>query len=346
MGQISESQNIPGKEEGVTTAPRFIVSVGPQVVAPLTTGGMMTGVILALLPAVAFSVYLFGRHALYLYLTCGLSAMIAELVSQKVRRVKVTINDKSALLTGILLAACLPPSFPLWMGSLGAVFGIVVGKVFFGGLGSNIFNPALLGRAFLSAAFPNQMTTWVAPFYYRNLATTSVIPGLDAITTATPLGTAKFSHTFVSYRSLFLGTTAGSLGETSALLLILGGIYIIVRGYADWRIPVGYILTVFLFSDISYLVRPDRFANPLFHLLAGGLMLGTLFMATDPVTTPITKKGRWIFGIGCGILTMVVRLFGGMPEGVAYSILFMNALTPLINRGTKPRIFGTNKKKT
>ncbi|MFH0795674.1 MAG: RnfABCDGE type electron transport complex subunit D [Candidatus Omnitrophota bacterium] len=328
MGQISESQVITGKEEGVKAAPKFIVSVGPQVGTSLSTEKMMTGVLLALLPAVAFSVYLFGRHALYLYLTCGFSAVMAELVSQKVRRIKVTINDKSALLTGILLAACLPPSFPLWMGGLGAVFGIVVGKVFFGGLGFNIFNPALLGRAFLSATFPNQMTTWSAP-------------ALDAITTATPLGAAKFSHIFASYRSLFFGTTAGSLGETSALLLILGGIYIIVRSYADWRIPVGYILTVFLFSNIFHLVNPARFATPLFHLLAGGLMLGALFMATDPVTTPLSKKGRWIFGIGCGILTMVVRLFGGMPEGVAYSILFMNALTPLINRGTKPRRFGT-----
>jgi len=332
MDKVSQSQDTSSEKERV----RFIVGIGPKLVAPLATKEMMRGVLVALAPAVFFSIYLFGLHSLYLYLVCGLSAVLTEGLSQKIRRIKITIDDFSALLTGVLLAMCLPPTFPLWMGSLGSVFAIVMGKVIFGGLGSNIFNPALLGRAFLSATFPTQMTTYFPPFYYRNI---------EALTTATPLGTAKFSHLFASYHDLFFGFTGGSLGETSAFLLLVGGVFIIAKGYADWRITVSYLLTVFFFSGLFYLWTPTRFPPPAFHLLAGGLFLGAFFMATDPVTTPVFKKGRVIFGIGCGIFTVLVRLFGGMPEGVAYSILFMNSLTPLINRLSRPRRFGQMPKK-
>jgi electron transport complex protein RnfD len=232
--------------------------------------------------------------------------------------------DGSALITGFLLALTLPPTFPLWMAAVGVIFAIAVAKEIFGGLGYNIFNPALSGRAFLTACFPKEMTEWVRPF--------------DAITSPTPLNKGFVWHNgkMALYKSLFIGNIGGSLGETSALLILIGGILLLVLKIIDWRIPLSYLGTVFF---LIFLLGMD----PIFHVLAGGLMLGAFFMATDYVTSPITDKGRVIFGVGAGILTVIIRLFGGMPEGVCFSILLMNAFTPLIDKYVKPRPFGWRK---
>ncbi|TET45252.1 RnfABCDGE type electron transport complex subunit D, partial [Candidatus Aerophobetes bacterium] len=220
---------------------------------------------------------------------------------------------------------------PWWAAVLGSVFAMAIGKQIFGGLGHNIFNPALIGRAFLMTTFPVLMTTWANPIT------------LDTISGASPLGMLKFEHQTVSLYHLFTGNVSGSLGEASALAIIIGGIYLLGRRYADWRIPLSYLATVAGLSGIFWLINPG-YGSPSFHLLAGGLMLGAIFMATDPVTTPITRQGRWLFGVGAGVLVVVIRLWGGYPEGVMFSILLMNALTPLVNRHTIPVQLGGRKK--
>ena len=306
----------------------LIINTSPHIFSPVDTKSIMKGVVKALIPALAASLYFFRWEAFWLIVTCLAGCVLTEYVLQKIMHKRVQINDYSAVITGILLAMVLPPSLPLWMAFLVSVFAIGLGKAIFGGLGHNVFNPALLSRAFLMAAFPVALTTWVKPFT------------LDAITTATPLGLAKFGHTEAPYMSLFLGNVGGSLGETSALALLLGGAYLLYKKIIDYRIPVAYMGTVAVFSGILYLIAPTKFTSPLFNILAGGLVIGAIFMATDPVTTPITFKGRWIFGIGCGVITMIIRIWGGLPEGVMYSILLMNALTPLINRVAKQKRFG------
>jgi len=294
----------------------------------------MRAVIIALLPAACCGVYFYGLHALWLILTCIISCVATETVFLKLRRKKLRLSDSSAVLTGLLLAMVLPPGLPLWVAVIGSVAAITLGKQIFGGLGSNIFNPALVGRAFLMATFPVLLTKWISPFF------------LDAVTTATPLGLMKFEHTYTPALKLFLGNIPGSLGETSALALIIGGLYLIIRRYMDWRIPVSYIGTVVAFGGILWLIDSDANPSVVFHLFAGGLMLGALFMATDPVTSPVTKKGRWIFGIGAGLLVVIIRSGRGLPEGVMYSILLMNAVTPLINRYTRPKVFGAEKRQS
>jgi electron transport complex protein RnfD len=310
----------------------LIISVSPHQKEKVSTPAVMRGVIFALVPAVIASIYYFKLRAFLLIIVCIAGTVITEGLFQKIRRKPVTLYDSSALVTGLLLALVLPPSIPLWAGFLGAVMAIVIGKQIFGGLGYNIFNPALIGRAFLMAAFPVMLTTWIKPGLY------------DAVTTATPLTLMKFDHQATSTLFLFLGNTGGSLGETCSLALIIGAIFLIVKRYMDWRIPLCYIGTVFVLSGILYVLNPEQFATPWFHLFSGGLMLGALFMATDPVTSPVTKKGRYIFGVGCGIFVMLIRNWSGLPEGVMYSILLMNAFTPLINRYTVPVQFGGKKK--
>jgi electron transport complex protein RnfD len=211
---------------------------------------------------------------------------------------------------------------------LSGVFAISIGKEIFGGLGFNIFNPALLARAFLMAAFPVTMTTWTKPIT------------LDTVTTATPLGLAKFEHLSTSYLDLIAGNIGGCIGETSAIALVIGGVYLLYKKIIDFRIPAAYIGTVIVFSGIAHVMAPEIYLSPMFHVMAGGLLLGAFFMATDPVTTPVTSKGRWIFGTGCGLVTMIIRFWGGLPEGVMYSILFMNAVTPLINRMSRSKRYG------
>ncbi len=243
------------------------------------------------------------------------------------------MKDGSAVITGLLLALILPPSFSIAGAVIGSVFAIVIGKQIFGGLGANIFNPALLGRAFLQASFPVAMTTWTYP-------DTAKFAGVDAVSAATPLGQFKFEQIATEYLPLITGNIGGCLGETSALAIVLGGMFLLVKKYADWRIPVSFLGSVFLFGGVFWLVNPAQYPDPIFHLLSGGLMFGAFFMATDMVTSPITARGSWIFGIGAGVILIIIRLFGGLPEGVMYSILLMNAFTPLINRYTKPQIFG------
>jgi electron transport complex protein RnfD len=263
------------------------------------------------------------------------------------------------VVTGLLLALVLPPRlFPTqvaggsagaaeltWLGvvTIGAVFGIAIGKQVFGGLGSNIFNPALIGRAFLMAAFPTFLTTWTMPVTL-DAVSAATSSAADAVTGATPLAAWKFAQHMTPLAKLFLGNIPGSLGETSALALLLGGLFLLVKRYADWRTPVGMLGTVAALTGGLWLYDPKHYASPAFHLLAGGLLLGAFFMATDPVTTPVTKVGRWVFGIGAGALTVLIRLKGGLPEGVMYSILLMNSVTPLVNRFTRPRQFGEQRR--
>lgn len=302
----------------------LVVSSSPHIRSEETVQRIMLDVIIALLPAAAASVYFFGMGTLVIMLTGILAAVATEAAIQKIRNKPVTINDGSAVITGLLLALTLPPALPLWMVAVGAVVAIGIGKQVYGGLGCNPFNPALVGRAFLIVSFPVHMTTWISP--------------LDGVTSATPLGMMKMEGIKTDYMELFLGNVGGSLGETSALLLILGGAYLIYRGVIDWRIPVSYLGTV---AVLTLVLGHD----PLFHLLAGGLMLGAFFMATDMVTTPLTRLGRIIFGIGAGVLVVIIRLYGGYPEGVLFSILLMNIFTPIIDKFIRPRIYGEVKAK-
>jgi len=307
---------------------KLTINVSPHIFTHQDTRYLMKSVLKALIPAVAAGIYFFRVQAVLVMLACIAGCVLAEYSVQRVREKKVRINDLSAVLSGVLLALVLPPAIPLWMAFLGGLVAIGLGKKIFGGIGCNIFNPALLARAFLMAAFPIALTTWSHPVT------------LDTITTATPLGLAKFDHTITPYASLFFGNVGGCIGETSALALLLGIGYLFYKKVIDHRIPAAYLGTVAVFSGVLYLVSPGQYASPLFHLLAGGLLIGAGFMATDLVTTPITKQGRWIFGAGCGLVTMTIRVWGGLPEGVMYSILFMNACTPLINRFTRPKRFG------
>jgi electron transport complex protein RnfD len=287
----------------------------------------MRDVLIALIPAWLAAVFFFGWRAVWLTAVCVGAAVLTEYLAALFFRRKNYLNDLSAVVTGLLLAFVLPPTLPLWAAAWGAVFAILVVKELFGGLGHNIFNPALSGRAFLLASFPLFMTSWTRPF--------------DVLTTATPLALAKTGQlldtvtsaavqtgaveSVVHYWDLFWGNIAGSLGETSALALLLGAAYLLCRRVIDWRIPLGYLGTVALFM---FLAGEDA----VFHLLAGGLLLGAFFMATDYTTSPMTRRGKWIFATGCGILTSVIRLWGGYPEGVCYSILIMNMFVPLIDR--------------
>ncbi len=306
----------------------FLLSSSPHISKGEDVPQIMRSVIYALLPAAIFGIYIFGWRVLIMMVVGVLAAILTEAITNWGMRKPQTISDGSAAVTGLLLVLTLPPSLPYWMIIVGAVVAIFIGKQIFGGLGYNIFNPALLGRAFLQASFPIPMTTWTTP------------KTIDAITTATPLGSFKFEKTLTPYFDLFMGNVGGCVGETSALLIMVGGFFLIIKKYADWRIPISYLLSVVVFGGVFWLLDPARYPDPVFHLFSGGLMLGAFFMATDMVTSPITPKGRWIFGIGAGIFLVVIRLFGGLPEGVMYSILLMNAFTPLINRYTKPQFFG------
>lgn len=329
---------------------QYIVSTSPHAHSGASVQRIMLDVIIALLPAVAASIYFFGWNALRLTAVCVIASVAIEALCRKMMGRNLGINDLSAIVTGLLLALNLPPSLPSWMAIVGCIFAIAIAKQLFGGIGYNPFNPALVGRVALLVAFPVAMTKWndaLSPERWNGLSWI-----VDATTTATPLGEIKetLSHTGVipadlmwsskSMINYILGDMSGSVGEVSAIALILGGIYLLWRRCISWHIPVAFIGTVAVFAGILHAVNPETNMPINFHLLAGGLMLGAIFMATDMVTSPITKKGMLIFGIGCGLLTMLIRRWGGYPEGVSFSILLMNAVTPLINRATHPRIFG------
>lgn len=311
----------------------LILSSSPHFHTRDTVPRIMWNVIAALVPASVLAVVYFQWAAVGIILTCVIAALLSEMVVNKVKGEVFTIPDGSALITGLLLALTLPPSFSLGGAALGSVFAIIVGKHFFGGLGYNIFNPALLGRAFLQASFPVPMTTWTWPL-------TAKYADVDGITAATPLGLFKFEGITSELTGLLTGNISGSLGETSALAILIGGIYLLIRKYADWRIPTSFLLSVFVVSGIFYLIDGQTYPSPIFQLFSGGLMLGAFFMATDMVTSPVTARGAWIFGTGAGFILVIIRLFGGLPEGVMYAILLMNAFTPLINRYTRPDFFG------
>lgn len=288
-------------------------------------------VILSLVPAGIAGVFIFGSNALWVIIFGVLSALATEGILEKLTKNKVRIFDGSAFLTGLLLAYNLPPSAPLWMPVAGSFFAIAIGKFVFGGLGKNIFNPALAGRAFLMASWPKHMTDFTLPFHY------------DAVTSATPLAMLKEGKLIekISYLDLFLGKRGGCIGEVCILALLIGAAFLLLRGYITWHIPVTYIATTGLF--IYIFGGPAGFFSGdwLFHILSGGLVLGAFFMATDYVTSPLAAKGQIIFGIGCGLLTAIIRIWGGYPEGASYAILMMNATVPLIDRYVRPRIYGT-----
>jgi len=311
---------------------KLIVSSSPHFLSDESIPKIMHNVVMALLPAVGFSVYFFGLRAILLVLVCVATCIVGEYWVQKTRKKPITVYDGSAIITGILLALTLPPGFPIFGAVLGSLFAIVVGKQLFGGLGYNIFNPALLGRAFLQAAYPVLITTWVEP--------RTVERAVDAVSAATPLALLKFEGEMVPLMDLFVGNVAGSMGETSVIAIVIGGLYLRYKGYINWKLPLGYLGSMVFFSGIFWLYDPGTYASPLFHVMAGGAMLGAWFMVTDMVTSPVTPLGQWIFAVGGGVMAVVIRLFGGLPEGVMYSVLFMNAFVPLINRHTRPKIFG------
>lgn len=302
---------------------------------------IMYAVILSLLPAVLASIYFFRWRALLLYACCIIGGLATEALFLWIRKKPMhSLWDGSVIITGLLLAMTLPPDLSLDSAVIGAVVAVGLGKHVFGGLGYNIFNPALVGRAFLQTAFPVAMTTWTAP------AALSV----DAVTVATPLGNLKFDAallegTLTPIKDLFWGNVGGSLGETSAIALLIGAAFLFYKKAIDWKIPTGIILSLTVFTGIFWLGSPDTYATPLFHLMAGGMILGAFFMATDMVTSPITPRGTWIYALGIGLLVGLIRLFGGLAEGVMFSILFMNMFVPLLNRFSRPRILGERRKK-
>jgi len=308
---------------------KLIVSVSPHLHKDESVSKIMWMVIISLLPAGAAGVFIFGITALWVIILGVVSALATEAILQVLSKRKVTILDGSAVITGLLLAYNLPPKVPFWLPIVGAFFSIAIGKQVFGGLGQNIFNPALVGRVFLMASWPKYMTTFTKPLNY------------DAITSATPLALLKEGRVLenISYLDLFLGKRGGCIGEVCILALLLGALFLFIKGYISWHIPLPYILTVGVFTYIFS--QKGLFSGDwLFHILSGGLILGAFFMATDYVTSPLTRKGQVIFGIGCGVITAVIRLWGGYPEGVSYAILMMNAATPIIDRYTKTRVYG------
>jgi electron transport complex protein RnfD len=321
---------------------------------------IMRHVVWALLPVCAFSILQFGLSALALILVCTAVCLGTEHYFCKLSGKPTTLADWSAAITGILMALILPPGFPLWMAAVASFVSIAIGKQFFGGLGYNVFNPALVGRAFAQAAFTVPITTWTPGMAHRRfmefIPTTLTAPfmssdiekfsawveqlKIDGYTGATPLAMMKFDNLEADKLELFLGTLASSAGESSALLILIGGLYLAYRRMLDWRIPAGVLGSAFVLSGIFYLQDSVQYPTPFFTVVSGGLMLGAVFMATDMVSSPVTPMGIWLYGILIGSVTVIIRLFGGLNEGVMYAILLGNAAAPLLNNLTQPRVFG------
>jgi electron transport complex protein RnfD len=333
-------------------APHLIVTASPHLKPADSTPRIMWNVVGSLVPVIAAAAWFFGVSALLVVAAATLGAVFAERAfGTKPTRPGAfpragSLADGSAAITGLLLGLTLPAGMPLWMVFLGGAFGIGFGKAVWGGLGQNVFNPALVGRAFLQAAFPVAITTWpsVGGGFLSLKGDLFALPFLhpvtNAVTSATPLGLLKFEGKGTELASLILGNRGGSVGETAALVILAGGAYLALRNYLNWRIPVTIIGTVAALSATLHAIDPHK-PGAAFMLFTGGLMLGAVYMATDMVTSPVTNLGKWLFGIGIGILVFVIRVWGGLPEGVMYAILFMNALVPFINRATQPRVFGT-----
>ncbi|EDU37757.1 Na+-transporting NADH:ubiquinone oxidoreductase subunit D [Clostridium sporogenes] len=302
----------------------YTLSSSPHIRSKDSVQSIMRDVVIALLPATVAGIYFFKLQALLVILTAVISCVAAEYIWEKATGRDISIGDLSAVVTGMLLAFNVPPTLPLWMVVIGSFFSIIVVKQFFGGIGQNIVNPALAGRAFLLASWPVAMTTWT----------------VDGVTTATPLAILKGAPgELPSLASAFVGHIGGCIGETSALALLIGFAYLLYRRIITWHVPVTYVGTVFVLTAI--IGRHGAMSgNAIYEIFVGGLMLGAIFMATDYTTSPMTKKGQVIFAIGCGVITTVIRIFGGYPEGVSYSILLMNLFVPLIDKFVAPRVFG------
>jgi electron transport complex protein RnfD len=321
------------------------VSPSPHINSDQSVNKLMFGVVISLVPAFLVTLYVFGIGALITTVISIASCVLAEMIIQKyILNTGVKIQDGSAIVTGLLLAFNLPSNLPWWMVVLGALFAIGIGKMTYGGLGNNPFNPALVGRVFLLISFPVQMTSWPLPIASR-------LQYLDATTGATPLGFLKeairngeavpdIMNQLPDHMQMFLGQMGGSLGEVSALALIAGFIWLLYKRIITWHIPIFMVATIFIFTGILWLSDPLKNASPLFHILTGGVMLGAIYMATDLVTSPMTKTGVIIYAIGIGLITVVIRVYGSYPEGVSFAILIMNAFVPLINKYIKPKRFG------
>ena len=373
------------------------VSSGPHISQGLSTRSVMIDVIISLVPAMLAAGYFFRMHALILIATCVISSVVTELICNLIRKKPNSLGDFSAVVTGIILAFSLPPGFPIWAAVIGSVFAIAIGKMVFGGLGANIFNPAMVGRAFLTASFGMMMTTWTVPATIDSaMPKISAENTIDTRTQATPLAWSKeaikakqrikafekalsqaeekvreyaevrleseqmseanaqavaqveqktealanakdelqknVETIYRQFRPTFIGEVGGCLGETSAIALLIGGLYLLIRKTINFHITLAVLLSAFIFAGVAYLINSDAYVPPWFHLTSGGMLLCAFFIATDPVTAPLTRRGMWLFGIGIGSITMLIRIVGEYPEGVMYSVLLMNAVTPLIDR--------------
>lgn len=324
------------------------IRTSPHITSGYDADAIMFNVVVALVPATAFAVYAFGWAALLVLATAIASCLAAEWAASRWAGRPATLGDWSAVVTGLLFGLTLPAGLPLWMVAVGGAVSIWVGKSIFGGLGCNPFNPALIGRAVLQAAFPVALTSWIPAFAADRfarvpgslLALPFAEPVYDALSGATPLAAWKFSRQTTDAADLALGFVGGSTGETSALLLLAGGVYLVARNFMSWRTPVAIFGAVAALSALLHQADPARHASPLFMLASGGLVLGAVFMATDMVTSPITPRGTWAYGLFIGALVVVIRTWGGLPEGVMYAILLGNALAPHLDRWTQPRVFG------
>ena len=345
-----------------TTTAHVLLRTSPHLRKAPPVDVIMRNVVYALLPVCAFAVWQFGISVLALMVVCTGACLLTEHLVCRFSGKPTTVGDWSVVITGLLLALTLPPGFPLWMGAVAAVFGTGVGKLLFGGLGYNVMNPALVGRAFAQAAFTVPITTWVphgaADRFTTFIPSTLTLPFLkpvpiddwlashtvDGFTGATPLAMMKFEHVPADSLELLLGTTAGSAGETSALLILLCGMYLVFRNMMNWRITTAILGTSALFSAIFHAISPDIYPGPVFTLCSGGLMLGAVFMATDMVGSPVTPLGVWVYGALIGLVTVTIRFWGGLSEGVMYAILLGNACAPLISSVTQPRRYGAPKR--
>ncbi len=324
---------------------RFELTASPHIKGPDTTPMIMWAVVKALVPVILAAIWYFGPSAVLVIGAATLGCVLTERVFEK----RSTLGDGSATITGLLLGLTLPAGIPLWMAFLGGVFAIGFGKLLFGGLGQNPFNPALFGRAFLQAAFPEALTTWpdVTGPWLALRGDNFALPLMSgdpvaAVTGATPLGLMKFEGVDTELVRLMIGSTGGSLGETAAIVILLAGAWLALKKYLDWRIPVSIFVSAAVLAQIVHVFDPAK-PGALFVLFSGGLTLGAVFMATDMVTSPTTPRGAWVYGAGIGLLVVIIRFWGGLPEGVMYAILLMNAVVPFINRATQPRLFGTGK---
>ncbi len=324
--------------------PKLVLTSSPHALGEDSIERVMWSVVLSLLPATLVGLYFFGWDAFQVIVISIASALGAEALYQKISGHKNTIKDGSAAVTGLLLALTLPPASPWWLSIIGGFFAIIIVKQLYGGLGYNPFNPALMSRVFLLIAFPLQMTQWPVPH--------PLFSGIDARTGATPLGELQVARLMgkgigkaaeLNLWDAFIGNIGGSIGEVSALALLIGGAYLLYKQYISWHIPVSMIGTVLVFSGIFWMINPEKYVNPMFHLLTGGLIIGAFFMATDMVTCPVTLKGQLLFGFGCGLITIIIRMWGGYPEGVSFAIVLMNIATPMIDIYLRPTRYGARK---